>query len=405
MSDAVDSPGESPGSGDGGTDRDDPLVRVTDLRKHFTARSGFLGRTVQTVRAVDSVSFDLYPGETFAVVGESGCGKTTLGKTVARLQEPTSGRIEFDGRDISGLSNRKLKPVRRELQVVYQDPTSSLNPRRRVKNIVRDPLDVHGVGTKAERRRRVEEIMERVDLPLEFKYRYPGELSGGQKQRVAIARALVLNPKFLVLDEPTSALDVSVQAKVISLLNDLQAEFGLTYLLISHDLSLVKNIADRIGVMYLGKLMEVASSDRLFENPSNPYTEQLLSAIPVVESAEERMKPAKIDIRGEPPDPIDPPSGCRFHPRCHKRFGACDNVDPDLVEFEDDHHVRCLLYPGEKVNEVDQYSTPEERARLREQYGDPDGPGKRTPDESAKRAPDGGSGVNDLGGESPDGND
>lgn len=370
MSDASGHTTESRESGTGGGT--DPLVSVTNLRKYFTARSGFLGRTVEKVRAVDGVSFDLYPGETFAVVGESGCGKTTLGKTVARLQKPTDGRIEFDGRDISALSNRQLKPIRRELQVVYQDPTSSLNPRRRVKNIIRDPLDVHGVGTKTERRRQVEEIMERVDLPLDFKYRYPGELSGGQKQRVAIARALVLNPKFLVLDEPTSALDVSVQAKVISLLNELQAEFDLTYLLISHDLSLVKNIADRIGVMYLGELVELASSQRLFENPANPYTEQLLSAIPVVESEEQHMKPAEIDIQGEPPDPIAPPDGCSFHPRCHKRFGACNVVEPDLVEIEDDHHVRCLLYPGEKEPEVDEYSTPKERAQLREQFGAPD---------------------------------
>jgi len=236
------------------------------------------------VKAVDGVSFDIFPGETFAVVGESGCGKTTLGKTVARLYGTTSGAVTFDGEDVTDLEGKALRRLRRDVQVVYQDPSSSsLNPRRRIGNIVKEPLDVHGVGTKAERRDRVAELLRKVDLPVEFRHRYPSALSGGQKQRVAIARALAVEPKFVVLDEPTSALDVSVQAKVIiSLLDDLQDELGLTYLLISHDLSLVKNVADRIGVMYLGNFMEVADSEVLFENPLNPYTEQLLSAIPVV---------------------------------------------------------------------------------------------------------------------------
>jgi len=271
----------------------------------------------------------------------------------------------FDGEDISELSNRELKPVRRNLQVVYQDPTSSLNPRRRIKNIVADPLVVHDIGTKRERRERVVDMLERVDLSRDFLYRYPNELSGGQKQRVAIARALILNPKLVVLDEPTSALDVSVQAKVISLLKDLQEEMELAYLVISHDLSLVKNIADRIAVMYLGKFMEVGDSQHLFTEPLNPYTEQLLSAIPVIESEELEMKPDSITVEGEPPDPIDPPSGCSFHPRCHKSFEACDKVDPNLVEEGEGHHVRCLLYPGDKRGEVDEYIDPEERRRLR----------------------------------------
>lgn len=348
------------------------LVRIRDLKKYYQIQSGFLNRAKSSVRAVDGVSFDIRTGETFAVVGESGCGKTTLGKTVARLYSPTEGEIRFDGRDISELNDRELKSVRREVQVVYQDPSSSLNPRRRIKSIITDPLDVHDVGSESERDERVDELLRRVDLPVEFKHRYPGGLSGGQKQRVAIARALALEPKFIVLDEPTSALDVSVQAKVISLLEELQEELNLTYLVISHDLSLVKNIADRIGVMYLGRFMEVAESEALFERPLNPYTEQLLSAIPTVYEEEDRMKPPEIDIEGEAPDPANPPSGCHFHPRCHKRFEACDSVDPCLVEAEDDHSVRCLLRPGSKEGEVESHlpegvSLEEKRKRIEDE--------------------------------------
>lgn len=329
-----------------------PLLSVHDLQKHYPVSEGLLGRRTSHVKAVDGVTFDVFPGETFAVVGESGCGKTTLGKTVARLYESTAGTIDFDGRDITGLSERELRTVRRDIQVVYQDPTSSLNPRRRISAIVKEPLVVHDVGTKTERDERVVELLKKVDLPVEFRHRYPNALSGGQKQRVAIARALAVEPKFVVLDEPTSALDVSVQAKVISLLQELQAEMGLTYLLISHDLSLVKNVADRIGVMYLGQFMEVTDSDRLFENPQNPYTEQLLSAIPVVEAHERAMKPAEVNIEGETPDPKDPPSGCPFNPRCHRSFEACDTVEPKLVEVESGHQTRCLHEPGEKLEEV-----------------------------------------------------
>lgn len=341
-------------------------MQIIDLKKHFSTNSGFLGRNSRIVKAVNGVSFNLYRGETFGIVGESGCGKTTLGKVVARLQRPTEGKIIFDGQDVTSLNNRELKSVRRDIQVVYQDPTSSLNPRRRVGDIVADPLVVHGIGTKRERAKRVEEMLEYVDLPLEYKSRYPNALSGGQKQRVAIARALILNPKLIILDEPTSALDVSVQAKIISLLRELQNEFRLTYLLITHDLSLVKNVADRIGVMYLGKFMEMCSSQRLFENPLNPYTEQLLSAIPVVEREEEAMIPTKVEIRGEPPDPTSAPNGCPFNPRCHKKFGACDKVEPRLMDAETEHLVRCLLYPGDLEDKVNEFSTPEERESLRE---------------------------------------
>lgn len=345
------------------------LVKVRDLKKHYPIRTGLLNRQTGAVRAVDGVSFDIWQGETFAIVGESGCGKTTLGKTVARLQRPTSGQILFEDEDIASLGKRKLKSFRKDIQVVYQDPSSSLNPRRRIEKIIAEPLVVHDVGTKAERRDRVLSMMDRVDLPEDFRYRYPNALSGGQQQRVAIARALVLNPKFVVLDEPTSALDVSVQAKFISLLEDLQAELGLTYLIISHDLSLVKNIADRIGVMYLGKFMEVAESEHLFHRSLNPYTEQLLSAIPVVDRDELEFKPPKIDIIGEPPDPADPPEACAFHPRCHKRFDACDKVDPALVEEESGHTVRCLLYEGDHEGDVSKYISDAERKRLRKEDG------------------------------------
>nr|WP_228546379.1 ABC transporter ATP-binding protein [Halegenticoccus tardaugens] len=345
---------------------DGSLLEVRDLEKHYPLYGGVLRRQTGAVRAVDGVSFDVEAGETLAIVGESGCGKTTLGKTVARLLEPTGGKIRFDGRDIANLSGRSLKPLRRDIQVVHQDPSSSLNPRRRVGAIIADPLKIHGIGTERERDKRVREVMDRVDLPHEFRNRYPNALSGGQKQRVSIARALILNPKFIVLDEPTSALDVSVQAKVIALLRELQAELNLTYLFISHDLSLVKNIANRIGVMYLGQFMEVASSEQLFENPLNPYTEQLLSAIPVVEREEEQLKPARVDLHGEPPDPANPPEGCPFHPRCHRRFDACDKVHPDIVETNEGHTVRCLLYPGDKRTAVDEYSTETERQALRQ---------------------------------------
>ncbi|EMA47180.1 ABC transporter ATP-binding protein [Halobiforma nitratireducens] len=321
---------------------DDPLLRVQNLEKYYPITGGLLKKKVGEVKAVDGVSFELGRGETLAIVGESGCGKTTLGKTVARLHEPTGGSILFDGQDIGTLSERELKPVRREIQVVYQDPTSSLNPRKRIKDIVAEPMTVHDIGTKAQRRERVVELLRRVDLPEDFRYRYPSELSGGQQQRVAIARALTLNPSLLVLDEPTSALDVSVQAKVISLLEELQDDLGLSYLMITHDLSLTKNIADRIGVMYLGKLMEKAPAASLFDDPQNPYTEQLLSAIPIVEESEAAYKPDRISIQGETPDPSDPPSGCSFHPRCHRTVDECSRTEPELVDVGPDHTSRCV---------------------------------------------------------------
>lgn len=336
-------------------ERDNPLLSVRDLEKYYPVSGGLFSRSTSHVKAVDGVSFDVYPGETFAIVGESGCGKTTLGKTIARLYESTGGAISFDSREITDLDGRALRALRRDIQVVYQDPSSSLNPRRRIGDIVKEPLVVHDVGTSTDRDERVADLLERVDLPVDFRHRYPNALSGGQQQRVAIARALAVEPKFVVLDEPTSALDVSVQAKVISLLDELQEELGLTYLMISHDLSLVKNVADRIGVMYLGNFMEVADSHRLFESPRNPYTEQLLSAIPVVESHEQDLKPDAVEVSGGTPDPANPPSGCPFNPRCHRAFDACNAVNPELVEVEPGHLTRCLHDSGPKQDDVDAY--------------------------------------------------
>ena len=254
-----------------------PVVRVENLKKHFGIQTGILGRSTEKVRAVDGVSFSIDEGETFGLVGESGSGKTTTGKSIVRLLEPTAGTIEIAGRDVTALSGSELKEFRQEMQVVFQDPASSLNPRHRVKDIIRAPLDVHGIGTKRERIERVERLVEMIDLPKDYLYKYPTALSGGQKQRVGIARAVVTNPRFVVLDEPTSALDVSVQARIVDILEDLQDEFNITYLFITHNLPLLKNVADRIGVMYLGRLVEVGDTQSIFENPQNPYTKALLS--------------------------------------------------------------------------------------------------------------------------------
>jgi oligopeptide transport system ATP-binding protein len=321
------------------------LLEAAGLVKHFPLTAGLLHRKVGEVKAVDGVSLTLDEGSTLALVGETGSGKTTLGRLLVRLLEPTSGRIRFGGRELTGRTERELRPVRRQLQMVFQNPASSLNPRRRVKEIVEEPLAVHHIGGPAQRLRRVGELLERVELPpRDFLYRYPHALSGGQRQRVAIARALALSPRLIVLDEPTSALDVSVQAKIVALLRRLQRELKLTYLFISHDLSLMRNVADAVAVMYLGKVVELAPAETLFRRPSHPYTRALLSTIPTVSDEETVLIPEKIVLQGEIPSPARVPTGCAFHPRCYARVAGCERIVPELVPVGANHQARCILY-------------------------------------------------------------
>jgi len=310
----------------------DPLVRVRNLKTHYEDRSLFGS---PPVRAVDGVSFDIEAGETLGLVGESGCGKTTLGRTLARLEEPTAGIVEYDGEDVSELSGGDLKRWRRNVGIVFQDPDSSLDDRMTVGEIVRQPLDVHGVGTPKERRARVRDLLEDVGLDTDHRTRYPHQFSGGQRQRISIARALALDPEFLILDEPVSALDASVQAKVLNLLADLQADLGLTYLLIAHDLAVMRHVCDRIAVMYLGHIMELAPAEELFADPANPYTKALLSAIPDPDPTSERER---IVLRGTPPNPRDPPAGCPFSTRCPAK------IRPDEWELADDAWVAIEDY-------------------------------------------------------------
>ncbi|OLC31126.1 MAG: peptide ABC transporter ATP-binding protein [Armatimonadetes bacterium 13_1_40CM_64_14] len=326
----------------------EPLLRLVDLIKHFPIRSGFLMRQVGVIRAVDGVSFALYPGETVGLVGESGSGKTTLGMTLLGAYRPTAGAIWFRGSDIADpVVRRRVPAIKKAIQVVFQDPGSSLNPRRTVRQTLEVPLRVHGlVHTGVQVQRRISELLEMVELPWEFMYAFPGALSGGQKQRVAIARALATAPAFVVLDEPTSALDVSVQGKIIALLLDLQRRLGLTYLFITHDLSLMRNVATRVAVMYLGKLAELADTAALFSSPRHPYTRMLLSAIPVVSDEEEALKPRWVAPRGETPSPAHVPSGCSFHPRCPEAFAICPRLDPVVAATDGGGLVRCHLYPG-----------------------------------------------------------
>jgi oligopeptide transport system ATP-binding protein len=327
-----------------GRNSDEPMVRVENLKKYFPIHEGILQRKTGEVRAVDDVSLAIEEGETFGLVGESGSGKTTLGRTMLRLTEPTEGSVVIDGQDIVDLSDGELKRFRQKMQIVHQDPTSSLNPRHRVKTIVEAPLKIHGYGDADERLERVEELLEMVDLPREFMYRYPGQLSGGQKQRVGIARAVALNPKFVVLDEPTSALDVSVQARIVDILEDIQDEFGITYLFITHDLSLLRNVADRIGVMYLGRLVESGDVSSVFETPEHPYSRALMSAISTVSEADERAKPEQQDIEGEIPDPREKPSGCAFRSRCPRAFDACSGEEPPMYQIRENQVARCYLH-------------------------------------------------------------
>jgi peptide/nickel transport system ATP-binding protein len=305
-----------------------PLLRVRNLVKHFPAQ-GVQRRRGAVVHAVDGVSFDISLRETLGLVGETGCGKSTVARLVTRLLEPTSGEVEYDGQDITHWSRRRLRPLRRDIQIVFQDPYSSLNPRRRVGSIVADPLRAHRFGGRDERERRVGEVLRLVGLEPSYAARYPHEFSGGQRQRIGIARAIVTNPRFVVADEPVSALDVSIQAQVLNLVADLRHQFGLALLFISHDVSVVRHVSDRIAVMYLGKIVELADTETLFATPQHPYTGALLAAIPIARrSGGARRRP--VPVRGEPPSPLDPPSGCRFRTRCPFAQEICAEVEPPL---------------------------------------------------------------------------
>jgi oligopeptide/dipeptide ABC transporter ATP-binding protein len=318
----------------------EPLLRVEHLKQHFPIKSGLLvDREVGRVHAVDDVSFELREGETLGLVGESGCGKTTLARSLMRLIEPTDGRIVFRGQDITKASRRELRPLRRELQMVFQDPFASLNPRKRVVQIVGAPLRLHGVE-RASVEERVRELLARVGLQPEHLNRFPHEFSGGQRQRIGIARALALEPRLIVLDEPVSALDVSIQAQIVNLLDVLQDDFGLTYVFVAHDLSVVRHVSDRIAVMYLGRLMEVSPSEELYVKPIHPYTHALLGAIPIPDPRENRRR-ERVVVSGEPPSPIDPPSGCVFHTRCPRATDVCRRVVPPLTEYPNGHLAAC----------------------------------------------------------------
>jgi oligopeptide/dipeptide ABC transporter ATP-binding protein len=323
------------------------LLVVDDVKKHFPVTRGIIfQKQVGAVKAVDGVSFSVKAGETLGIVGESGCGKSTLARCVMRLLDPTGGKIIFDGRDITRLSRQAMRPVRREMMMIFQDPYASLNPRKRVGFTVAEALEVHKLGTPAEVKRRVQELLEIVGLNPEHYNRFPHEFSGGQRQRIGVARALAISPKLIVCDEPVSALDVSVQAQVLNLLEDLQQEFGLTYVFIAHDLNVVRHISDRVLVMYLGKIAELAPKTELYENPKHPYTGALLSAVPIADPERGRAREPLV-LEGDVPSPLNPPSACRFHPRCPRfQEGHCDVEEPPLYSFGGEHVAACH-YPLE----------------------------------------------------------
>jgi oligopeptide/dipeptide ABC transporter ATP-binding protein len=318
----------------------DNLVEIRGLKVYFEVKGGILKRTVGQVKAVDGVNLDIRRGEILGLVGESGCGKTTVGRALLRLIPATEGSVTFDGKDLFSLSAAELKPLRRDMQLVFQDPYSSLDPRSRISEIVGEGLRVHGVTDRTERHHRVLKALEMVGLQEQHMRRFPHEFSGGQRQRIGIARALVLNPSFIVCDEPVSALDVSIQSQVLNLLKDLQQELNLTLMFIAHDMSVVEHLCDRVSVMYLGKIVEIASRDELFRNPQHPYTRALMSAIPV---ANPKAKRERIILQGDPPSPLNPPSGCRFHTRCPEVVEVCSQVIPPLIDLGHSHVCACHL--------------------------------------------------------------
>lgn len=325
------------------------ILKVVQLKKHFYLKRTSLFSPQGKVYAVDGVSFDLMPGETLGIVGESGCGKSTLGRTILRLLDPTEGRIIFDGQDITDLKGYALKKIRTQMQIIFQDPYSSLNPRLSIEHIVGDSLKAHGLAKGKEISRRVADMLEKVGIHSIKMKSFPHEFSGGQRQRVAIARALILNPKMIVCDEPVSALDVSIQAQVINLLADLRSQFKFAYIMIAHNLGVVKHVSDRIMVMYLGRAVELAPKKDLLNNPLHPYTQSLISAIPVMDP---EKKKKRIVLRGELPSPSNPPSGCRFHTRCWKVMDVCKKNEPEMAEIDPGHFAMCHLYPACRNDET-----------------------------------------------------
>lgn len=319
-----------------------PLLEIKNLVKYFPIKKGVFKRTVGWVRAVDDISFEVYEGETLGLVGESGCGKTTTALSILRLVEPTKGQVIFDGRDITKMRKSDMRRERKNMQVIFQDPYSSLNPRIKIKNIIAEGMLTHNIfKNNKERYKRVGELLDKVGIPAEYMDRFPHEFSGGQRQRIGIARALALEPKIIMCDEAVSALDVSIRSQIINLLKDLQSEFKLTYLFIAHDLSVIKYISDRVVVMYLGKIVEIADKKELFADTMHPYTQALISAVPVPDPD---YKKERIILKGDVPSPVNPPKGCRFHPRCSKVMHKCSKVEPELLEVKEGHFVACHLY-------------------------------------------------------------
>jgi len=316
------------------------LIQVKNLVKYFPVRAGLLQRVVAWVQAVDDVNFIVRKGETLGLVGESGCGKTTVGRTMLRLIEPTSGSVTFEGRDVFQLRGKEIKEIRRHMQIIFQDPYASLDPRVPIGESIMEGLNIHGIGTRKERFEIMLEMLRKVGLEDYHSRRYPHEFSGGQRQRIGIARALALRPKFIICDEPVSALDVSIQSQVLNILKDLQQEFGLTYLFIAHNLSVVEHISERVAVMYLGKIVELTTREEIFRNPLHPYTQALMSAIPIPDP---HLKRKRIILKGDVPSPLNPPKGCRFHPRCPIAIDQCSVTEPEFREFSLDHWVACWM--------------------------------------------------------------